>query len=95
MDNSVIVSVVAAVAAATVGVVMGRARGVDQVARRADSELKKLVDALSARAELLESENADLRLKVASLEAKVDELAHDLRIERAVSARFRKMSEEN
>jgi uncharacterized protein YlxW (UPF0749 family) len=89
LEPQIVISVVAAVVSAGIGVMMGRNRGVDQVARRADTELRKLVDALSARAELLENENETLKAKVFGLEARIGELEHDLRLERAVTMRIR------
>ena len=74
----VVMTVAAAIAAAGMGILLGRARGVDQVARRADTELGKLVTALTARAELLERENQELRDRVAVLEKRIEELEHDL-----------------
>jgi hypothetical protein len=75
--------------AAVVAVVVGRRRGIDQVEDRADSEIKRLVDAQAARLSLLEAENAELKTRVAGLTAELAQVRSELDIEKRVTARQR------
>lgn len=93
--------------AAVVAVIVGRRRGIDQVEDRADSEIKRLVDAQGERLRLLEKANAEkdltiaaqnqtiagLTAKQAELQSKVAELEHQLAVERRVTAGMRAKSE--
>lgn len=75
--------------AAVVAVVVGRRRGIDQVEDRAQGEIKRLVDAQSARLSLLEAENVELKARVASLTAELAQVRSELDIEKRVTARQR------
>lgn len=75
--------------AAVVAVVVGRRRGIDQVEDRADGEIKRLVDAQSARLSLLEAENVELKARVASLTAELAQVRSELDIEKRVTQRQR------
>lgn len=75
--------------AAVVAVIVGRRRGIDQVEDRADGEIKRLVDAQSARLSLLEAENVELKARVASLTAELAQVRSELDIEKRVTARQR------
>ena len=89
--------------AAVVAVIVGKRRGLDEVDSRTDAEIKRLVDAQSARLLLLEAENArqavamaDQRVTIATLtqaqadlKAKVEELETALARERRVTATMR------
>lgn len=100
---NLIVGLGSAVIAAIVAVVVGRRRGLDQIDDRTDAEIKRLVDAQSARLLLLEAENArqavamaDQRVTIATLtadqatlKAKVEELELALARERRVTATMR------
>jgi hypothetical protein len=95
---------VGTVAVATIAaVVVGRRRGLDAVDQRTDAEIKRLVDAQSARLLLLEAENkrqaermgeqdatiAHLSEKAMALAAKVEDLELALARERRVTASMR------
>lgn len=75
--------------AAVVAVIVGRRRGIDQVEDRADSEIKRLVDAQAARLALLEAENAELKARVAVLTADLAQVRTELDIEKRVTQRQR------
>lgn len=75
--------------AAVVAVIVGRRRGIDQVEDRADGEIKRLVDAQSARLSLLEAENVELKARVASLTAELAQVRSELDIEKRVTQRQR------
>jgi hypothetical protein len=89
--------------AAIVAVVVGRRRGIDANDHRTDDEIKRLVDAQSARLLLLEAENARqavqmsdqrdtitrLTAEQASLRSKIEQLETDLARERRVTAGMR------
>lgn len=75
--------------AAVVAVIVGRRRGIDQVEDRAQGEIKRLVDAQSARLSLLEAENVELKARVASLTAELAQVRSELDIEKRVTARQR------
>lgn len=107
MDPTVITNLVFGIGTVAVaGVVaafVGRRRGLDQVDQRTDAEIKRLVDAQSARLLLLEAENArqaqamsDQRVTIAtltaeqaSLRSKVEELEVALARERRITAGMR------
>lgn len=74
--------------AAFVAAFVGRRRGIDQVEARADSELRKLVDAQAARLLLLEESDKAKTLRIIELEAKVRVLEDDLKTERAITRRL-------
>ena len=100
---SLIYGVGTVAAASIVAIVVGRRRGLDAVDQRTDAEIKRLVDAQSARLLLLEAENArqavqmaDQRVVIAtlteaqaSLRLKVEELETALARERRVTAGMR------
>jgi len=75
--------------AAVVAVIVGRRRGIDQVEDRADSEIKRLVDAQAARLALLEAENTELKARVAALTADLAQVRSELDIEKRVTQRQR------
>mgnify|MGYP000971198026 FL=1 len=75
--------------AAVVAVIVGRRRGIDQVEDRADSEIKRLVDAQAARLALLEAENTELKAGVAALTADLAQVRSELDIEKRVTQRQR------
>ena len=75
--------------AAVVAVIVGRRRGIDQVEDRADSEIKRLVDAQAARPALLEAENTELKARVAALTADLAQVRSELDIEKRVTQRQR------
>lgn len=74
--------------AAIVAAYVGRRRGLDLVEARADSELRKLVDAQAARLLLLEESDKAKTLRIVELEAKVRVLEDDLKMERAITHRL-------
>lgn len=74
--------------AAIVAAVVGRRRGLDQVEARADTELRKLVDAQAARLLLLEESDKAKTARIVELEHKVRTLEDELRLERAITARM-------
>ena len=86
-------SIAAVLGAAVAAVVVGRRRGIDQVDDRADSEVKRLVDAQAARLAILEAENRRLTDEVKQLTATVATLRADLDIERRVTKRERQRAE--
>jgi cell division protein FtsB len=88
MEPIGISGVVAAAVAAVVGIIVGSRRGMDNVARRADVELQKLVDAQGARIILLEKRNLELEQEIADLRREVAELRSELSVERAITARL-------
>lgn len=86
---SLVLSVGTIVVAAAVAVLVGRRRGIDQVEDRADGEIKRLVDAQTARLALLEAENKELKARVAALTADLAQVRSELDIEKRVTARQR------
>lgn len=100
---SLIYGVGTVAAAAIVAIVVGRRRGLDAVDQRTDAEIKRLVDAQSARLLLLEAENARQAIAMSDqrdtitkltaeqerLRAKVEELETALARERRVTATMR------
>ena len=107
MDVAVVTNLIfgiGTVAVATLAAIfVGRRRGLDAVDQRTDQEIKRLVDAQSARLLLLEAENArqatqmadqrvtiaTLTVEQAALRAKVEELETALARERRVTATMR------
>jgi len=77
-------------AASIVGAVIGGRRGGGYIARHADEQMKKLIEAQAMRIELLEVENARLREKVLVLEGQVRALRDELDIEKRITARLDK-----
>lgn len=75
--------------AAVVAIAVGRRRGIQQVEDRADSEIKRLVDAQAARLALLEAENTELKARVAALTADLAQVRSELDIEKRVTQRQR------
>jgi cell division protein FtsB len=88
IDPGIAFNAAALVIAGVIGAVAGGRRGVSLMASKADAETQRLIAAQSARLELLERENASLKLKVADLEAQMTEMRHELDIERRITARF-------
>lgn len=86
---SLVLSVGTIVVAAAVALLVGRRRGIDQVEDRADGEIKRLVDAQTARLALLEAENKELKARVAALTADLAQVRSELDIEKRVTARQR------
>lgn len=100
---ALIQTVGAVLVAAIVAVIVGRRRGIDAIDQRTDAEIKRLVDAQSARLLLLEAENArqavqmaDQRVTIATLteaqaalKLKVEDLETALARERRVTAGMR------
>lgn len=76
--SNLIVGAITVTVSAIVAVYVGRRRGLDQVDARADSEMRKLIDAQAARLTLLEAENVSLKTQVATLTAQVATLTSDL-----------------
>ena len=74
--------------AAVVAAVVGRRRGLDQVEARADSELRKLVEAQAARLLLLEASDRSKSERIATLEAQVKALEAELADERRITRRL-------
>jgi hypothetical protein len=107
MDPSVAINLVfgiGTVAVATaMAIIVGRRRGLEDIDQRTDAEIKRLVDAQSARLLLLEAENkrqaermgeqdatiAHLSEKAMALAAKVEDLELALARERRVTASMR------
>lgn len=77
-------------AASIVGAVIGGRRGGGYIAKHADEQMKKLIEAQAMRIELLEVENARLRDKVLVLEGQVRALRDELDIEKRITARLDK-----
>ena len=74
--------------AAIIAAVVGRRRGLDQVEARADTELRKLVDAQAARLLLLEASDRSKSERIATLEAQVHALEQELADERRITRRL-------
>jgi hypothetical protein len=85
---TIILSIGSATVAAVVAVIVGRRRGIDEVDKRADDELARLVTAQSARLALMDTENRELRSRVAALEAEVARMRDELALERRITARL-------
>lgn len=88
MTDLGIASLVASGVAVIVAVVVGKRKGVAEIARQADDELMRLVTAQAGRIAVLESENKRLEARVAALAQAMDEMKEELRMEKMITARF-------
>ena len=75
-------------AASIVGAVVGGRRSGGYIAKHADEQMKKLIEAQAMLIELLEVENARLREKVHVLEGQVKALREELDVEKRISVRI-------
>ena len=89
-DPTVAAQIGMVAAASIVGAVIGGRRGGGYIAKHADEQMKKLIEAQAMRIELLEVENARLREKVLVLEGQVRALRDELDIEKRITARLDK-----
>lgn len=80
--------VIAAIVAVVVGLLLGTRRGVDNVASRANEELKRLVEAQTQRIAMLEKRNVEMESEIKELRTEVASLRRELDIEKRITARL-------
>ncbi|MFM2132450.1 MAG: hypothetical protein RL646_1653 [Verrucomicrobiota bacterium] len=90
IDPTIAAQIAMVAAASVVGAIVGGRRSSGYIARHADEQMKKLIEAQAMRIELLEVENARLREKILVLEGQVKALRDELDIEKRITARLDK-----
>ena len=90
IDPTIAAQIAMVAAASVVGAIVGGRRSGGYIARHADEQMKKLIEAQAMRIELLEVENARLREKILVLEGQVKALRDELDIEKRITARLDK-----